>query len=589
MNDLSSELAALRLDATKYFHAPVVAKTGAQRQKAYKDRQKKKRRENIAILDMETDPFDAASEDEIKPFCAVLYSEQFATIEIWEGNFNVFVDKLLTAIIELPDSFTIYAHNGGKFDFMFLVHRLRGEVSFKGRGIMRATIGAHELRDSYHIIPERLSTMQKSEFDYNKLRRATREQFRREILDYCISDCQNLLYFVNKFLDKFGFKLTAGAAALAKCREHYRPESVSPYIDEKVREFYIGGRVECLQGAGYWKEDLKLYDVNSMYPYAMANFRHPIGSEYVFRGGNPGANTAFLRLRCDNIGRALLGHDESGALTSNVRTGEFVCSKHEFEIAQTFGLIENVEVLECVDNFKFTDFKKFVDPLYDDRAKYKDHLSSLEKGSEEYKRTMADILFLKLLLNSCYGKFAQNPRKFKEHYLTDPGERAPDYGDVPEFMGAEYWIWSRQTQKLKFLNVGTSASITGAARAVLMRAIHLAKNPIYCDTDSLICSELRGVPIDNLQLGAWKLETEISELIVCGKKEYAYKTCGGKEKIVTKGASGLSWNDMLEILAGEMKISVNRAPTLTKRGEQSYIRRTIRRTAPLAIPDRLRA
>ena len=83
-------------------------------------------------------------------------------------------------------------------------------------------------------------------------------------------------------------------------------------------------------------------------------------------------------------------------------------------------------------------------------------------------------------------------------------------------------------------------------------------------------------------VSAWDLEKEISELIVCGKKLYAYKTKDGQETIVrSKGTAGLGWNDMLGLLNNETRFIRNFGATLTKRRDQYYIGRTIRRTAPI--------
>ena len=594
--DISSELRAL---AAQAFAAPkepeTPAQTSPERQRAYRQRKKATRHKNIAILDLETDPFDNNSQAEIHPFCGVLYSEEFETIVIWEADHELFVEKLYAAIIGLPGAFTIYAHNGGKFDFMFLIHKLRGEVSFKGRGIMRANIGEHEIRDSYHIIPERLANMQKQDFDYAKLNRATREKYKVDTIAYCISDCKNLLYFVKKFIENYGFKISVGAAAIAKLSENYKVEKVAAFTDERLRRFFMGGRVECIAGAGYYSGNLKLYDVNSMYPFVMATFQHPIGSDYVYRDGKPNKQTCFLRVSCKNNG-ALLGKDENGDLKADIREGEFFTSINEFNAAKELGLIWNIKILECVDNMRYTNFKAFVTPLYEMRAIEKARANSLPLGSEERLQAESESLFLKLIMNNAYGKFAQNPRKYKEHFLTDPGDKPPvdkdgGYDDMPEFQGEKYWIWSRPAPSLRFNNVGTAASITGAARSILLRAIHAAKNPIYCDTDSIICEELRGFDLHSTNLGAWDLEKEITELIVCGKKLYAYKTKAGKEVIKSKGASGLEWNDMLELLYDEQKLSVNKGPTLTRRGDQYYISRRISRTAPLnsalILPERI--
>lgn len=553
------------------------------RQKRYRAKRRAVKRRSIAILDMETDPFDNVSRETIAPFLAVLYSDEFETIIIWEQDDQIFVNKLIAAIEGLPGKFTIYAHNGGKFDFMFLVHRLRGKVSFKGRGIMLAQIGEHQLRDSYHIIPEKLASLQKQKFDYANLKRKSREKFKKEIIDYCISDCRNLLFYVKKFIDKFGFKISIGAAALEKLSEHHRIERVTEKVDEGLRRFFFGGRVECLQGAGYFAHGQKLYDINSAYPHAMASKRHPIGAEYVYRAGEPNAFTAFVRLTCINHG-ALMSRDDKGEVSITKRQGEFFTTSHEYETALELGLIENVQIIECVDNFAWTDFEKFVMPLYQQRSIEKAKLSALPKGSEEWNAVNAEQTFLKLLLNNAYGKTAQNPRRFKEHFLTDAGEK-PETGKnwQVEFMGDDYWIWTKPAEHVRFLNVGTGASITGAVRAKLMRALHNAVNPVYCDTDSIICDELHNVDLHKTDLGAWDVEKDIHELVIAGKKLYAYRASDGKGGVVeiirSKGAAGLTWIDMVNIFLGSEITTTNFGPTLTRFGDQSYISRRIKSTA----------
>lgn len=583
--DVRAELAALK--AQLLANPPAdEPQSNAARQKSFKQRRSARKKQNIAILDMETDPFNNVTKEKILPYLAVLYSDEFKPIIIWEEDYDTFVYLVLTAIEGLSDSFTIFAHNGGKFDFMFLVHKLRGEVSFKGRGIMRATVGRHELRDSFHIIPERLANLKKQDFDYSTLTRGNRDKHKAAIIAYCISDCANLLYFVKKFIAKFGFKISVGAAAMAKVSEHYRVEKVAPIIDTKLRSFFFGGRVECIAGAGYFNGDFKLYDVNSMYPHVMASFLHPVGSEYVFRDGKPNAHTCFIRVACENNG-ALLARTETGDLSSNIRSGEFFTSKFEYETALELGLIWNVKILECVDNFNLTKFDKFVLPLYGQRAEEKTLLGTLTKGSEAHEQCKSEILFLKLILNNAYGKFAQNPRRYKEHFISDPAIAPPNQIEGQEYSieytGSDYWIWSRPSPSLRFNNVGTSASITGGARAILMRAINASRNPIYCDTDSLICEELRDHDLHASRLGAWDLEKEISELIVVGKKMYAYKDKAGEATIRSKGVAGLDWQAMLGLLQENSEIVLtNKGPTLTRHGGQSYISRRIRRTTPLA-------
>lgn len=556
--------------------------------KRKRTKRSQERLENIAILDMETDPFDSANPDEkIHPFCACLYSDKFEPIVIWEENYEIFVSELLLAINELRGSYTIYAHNGGKFDYLFLVHKLRGRVSFKGRGIMSAKIGQHELRDSFHIIPERLANYKKDDFDYEKMRKSKRASYRDEIVRYLINDCKYLLEIVKGFVGNFGLKISIGQAAMAELKKSYpNVKSIGENTDATLRDYFFGGRVECLAGKGHFSGAYKLYDVNSMYPHAMAAFKHPVSDDYTLRrkGGITPA-TVFLDISCRNYG-ALVRRTEDNETTAQAKDGRFLTTIWEFQAALELDLIENVKVHGYLDNAERTDFSNFVVPLYEKRLSTKTLLKSLPENSPEWNEAKKDDIFTKLLLNNAYGKFAQNPRRFKENYITEPNHMPEGQGwsDVilPHFQCADYWIWQRPSPRRKYNNVGTAASITGAARAILMRAIAGATDPIYCDTDSLICRSISGVSIHPTELGAWDLESEFSEVLICGKKLYACRDAGtGKVKVKSKGASNLTWDDLSRMLKDEIIASVNKAPTLTRTGQQFYMTRNIRATAPV--------
>ncbi len=573
--------------------------TRKQRDSKYAKRKTEERRRDIAVLDMETDPFDNVGKGRIQPFVACLYSEQFEPVIIWEENERAFAQAVFDAIERLPGKFTVYAHNGGKFDFMFLVHLLRGDVSFKGRGIMAANIGRHYLRDSFHIIPEKLAGYHKEQFDYSKMRRDKRHTFREEIISYLISDCKYLLEVVTDFVEQFGLKLSIGQAAMAELKRSYDVAKFSDGWDNYVRDYFFGGRVECLAGRGAFVGDYKLYDVNSMYPYVMATRKHPTGGfhDYTMRRGAPSNDTCFVQLDCRNNG-ALIARADSGETTATITEGRFFTTIHEYEVALKYGLISDVRVLMCLDCAQQTDFSEFVLPLYDKRLITKKRLdemrrAGLEAKSEEWFATKRDDLFYKLLLNNAYGKFAQNPRRFKQHWLTDENEQPPDAwfktlskeqnasGEfaLPRFECEEYWIWEKPAPTFTFNNVGVAASITGAARAVLLEALQHAREPIYCDTDSIICKELTHVDLDKTALGAWDIEAEFSEVRIAGKKLYATSSKTGKESVKAKGLNGLIWSDMLELIDGGEKKLTNFGPTLTKTGKRDYITRTVRATA----------
>lgn len=598
--------------------APVILRRGPGRpafndermsQREYRKRavaQKKiERLENIAVLDMETEPFDNTRDASLVfPFLAVLYGDKFETVVIWDEERDSFIDRLIAAIEGLPGRHTIYAHNGGKFDFMFLVKRLRGRVAFKGRALMCARIGDHELRDSYHIIPEKLASWQKDAFDYVKNRKHERHKWRDEIIRYCINDCRYLLQIVKDFLSEFGFKISIGQAAQAKLRESYKVQNMGEQSDAFLRNYFFGGRVECLAGRGAFasrnrRVGYSLFDVNSMYPYVMACARHPVGNSFTVRRGAPKpGQTVFMELTCRNYG-ALVRRGDDGETSAEYPDGLFRTTIWEYQTALKYNLIENVKINWCIDFAETSDFSKFVLPLYERRQLNKINMRSLQPNSPEWFNAKKDDIFLKLILNNAYGKFAQNPRNYKEAYITDPEEEPPfirnkpgisdelPWGDKPRFECKDYWIWERPQPFLRFRNVATAASITGAARAKLLEAIQLANDPIYCDTDSLVCRGFSNVELDATALGAWKQECAIDDILIAGKKLYAYTVAGladghpDRIKVRSKGVAGATWRDVERALNDEVVPLLQPAPTMTRKGDQFYMRREIRATAPV--------
>lgn len=610
-------------------------RTNAERVRQYRTRKGEDRKAHIAILDMETDPFDGASE--ILPFCAELYSDQFGAIVIWEENHELFILKLLAAIEALPGRYTIYAHNGGKFDFCYFIHKLRGVVKFKGRAIMSATIGEHELRDSFHILPEKLAAWKKDNFDYSKLKRSCRRKFREDILTYLHSDCVYLFDIVKSFIGEFGLKISIGQAAFSELKKSYKVQNVSENTDEFIRRYYLGGRVECMQGGGLFdsrdgKNGFGMYDVNSMYPFAMANFLHPVGNEYNWRRGNPGADTVFLDIECRGNG-ALVSRAADLETSQPIKSGErqrFYTTIWEFDTANRYNLISDVEILGVVDNGNRQNFAKFIVPLYERRQRVKADMRLLRAGNPNsyfndpaFEELKKQDLLLKYLLNNSYGKFAQNPRNFREYFYTDIDAAPPDEWmefldpsihsglddetihkySMPVMRTGETAVWCKpaffpgqQTKKSRFNNVGTSASITGAARSILLSAMQGARDAIYCDTDCLIARSISGVEIHESKLGAWDLEERYDRVIIAGKKLYACEVAGLPDdhekriKARCKGASlvGLAsdqltknrqtWQNYLDVLSDKTLLMTNPAPTFNRVGEQYYMKRRIRAT-----------
>src|SRR5690606_18866270 len=274
---------------------------------------------------------------------------------------------------------------------------------------------------------------------------------------------------------------------------------------------------------GKWK----VYDVNSMYPYVMKTFEHPVSAEMVSYTGKH-AWTAleicdFAKITATSRG-ALPWREKSGSLSFPHATKTFFATGHEIRAALELGLLDIHAVDIAYRAVQHEKFDTFVDKFYNARLMAK-------KVGDEMR-----VLFYKLILNSAYGKLAQDPRDFRDWKIEQ--DVCGGEGWIEEHTFPNGWIiYSRPTTRPHFTqrwNIAGAASITGAARSVLLRGIHAAVNPIYCDTDSLICEDL---PLNKsaTELGAWKLEGVGDFAAIAGKKMYALLDGEKEVKFASKG------------------------------------------------------
>jgi hypothetical protein len=539
----------------------------------------KETKKTIAVVDCETDPF--APGFLIKPF-AIGFETPDRYIDFWG---DTCVQQFFEYLATCEERYVIYAHNGGKFDFFFFLDFMATNTSpriINGR-LVQIFFGQQEFRDSYAIVDIPLAKFQKDEIDYAKFKRDCREKNKEEIRRYLKADCNYLYQLVTEFHSRFGDKLTAASAALQVLNSFHGFERISSdAIDEKFREYYYGGRVECFE-TGILKprqgQRWKVVDKNSMYPDAMAKHLHPISATYELNDKITDA-TDFATIIATNRG-ALPSRADNGSLTFSLPYGRFFATIHEIIAGLETGTLE-IEKVECAWEFErkstFADFVNYHYPL---KAKAKAE-----------KDKLGEIMY-KLVLNSAYGKFALNPRKFKSWKLTLGEIPEPlateDYPDgwTQHSSNGEFYIWERPSPRRGgFYNIATAASITGAARASLLRNLALAERPIYCDTDSIICEGFNG-HCHETELGAWKTEAEGDLAAIAGKKLYAIFDKGKVLKKASKGCT-LSGEEIIDICNGASILYQNPVPSfhlhnkgkldLDGIGSADFIKRTIRMT-----------
>lgn len=244
--------------------------------------------------------------------------------------FNLFMSHDL-------DGYTIYIHNLGRFDSIFILKSLilMKEITltpiWKDNGILSLTIKYLDIKltllDSLQLIPGSLSdildsfkcNIKKSKFPYSFVNKKNYfikelnllkfilkisqikntslslikiEILKRETLSYLKSDVEGLLEAILKFRDsihnKYSLNITKfktlPGLTLAIYSSKYIPRKLKPQLkmtkgslETKLRTSYFGGNVEV-----YVNEVINAfaYDMNSQYPKAML-LDMPVGNPFL--------------------------------------------------------------------------------------------------------------------------------------------------------------------------------------------------------------------------------------------------------------------------------------------------------------------
>lgn len=503
----------------------------------------KKSKFKLAVVDLETDPF-LYNRVPI-PFAAGFFDGD-TYHQTWGDHC---VADMMDYLREYPVPLRIYAHNGGKFDFWFMQDGIQNPLMFiKNRLAKAAFLDRHEIRDSYSAIPVPLRDYKKDDTDYATFEYGIRNKHKKSIGLYLQHDCEYLYQLIADFTDEFGAALTMGSAAIKELKKFHPQKRCSPWHDAEFRPYYSGGRVQCFE-SGILRGNFKFFDVNSMYPYVMANMEHPLGDDYATMRRLPESSVYFADITCWSNG-ALPLRDEKGSLRFPVGEHRFLACSHEIRQGLELGWIKNVQVHRVQKAMHTQSFNEFITGFADRKIQYE------REGNASMR------LFMKLIMNSSYGKFATDPAKFKDAELFNDLDALELAGFKYAGMFGDRYLGEKPTpiKAYQYHDVAIAASITSASRAVLMRGLAKATRPIYCDTDSIVAEGLDMPPHDT-ELGAWKNEASCDEVAIAGKKMYAGFFQGQGVKKASKGVN-LAYDKIRAIAAGEVVLSEIDAPNL---------------------------
>lgn len=497
-----------------------------------------------------------------------------------------------------------YAHNGGKFDFHYLLPHIApyDDLTIINGRIARFHLGRCELRDSICILPVALAAYQKDEIDYAIFERGERDKprNREKISAYLQSDCRYLWQMVTAFHKRFGDNLTQAGAAMKQWQKISKANEIEP-ADRTDKEFYdalspyyYGGRVECFK-AGVIDTDFAVFDINSAYPYAMLQL-HPYSANFE-EIDHYVDDADFYSLSCRSRGvfpyRGLGGPDLHGfglSFPNDAEVRTYHVSNWEYRAALDTQAISEVHVFKSLRFARRQSFAAYIQEFWEAR-----------RVAKEQGDTLGDI-FAKLMMNSLYGKWAANPDNYR-NYIVVPRDKAHllDGDKCPYSFGGELGPWALGEKSLdeaamRYYNVATGASITGFVRAMLWRAIHSSREAtrkaglkygvLYVDTDSIAC-EVRGSAIHlGDALGQWKCEGHFDRAGIAGKKLYVFRGRLGERdsdgkrlyKTASKGVR-LTRAELWRVAAGGSVDYRAEVPTYSVHKPPAFVNRTIRRTA----------
>lgn len=522
----------------------------------------------IGVADAETDPFGEYLRLQNK------MPEPFIWGLFLNGEYHEFNSTEEFAEFISRQKAIIYAHNGGKFDWHFLLEYLEPEspvMVINGR-ISKVKLGDCELRDSYNILPMPLSAYKKDEIDYSIMRKENRNKpdNMKKIRQYLEMDCRYLYELVNGFISNYGLHLTQASAAMniwSAMTETDKPKTDGHFYSIFC-PYYYGGRVECFR-LGEIHKPFKVADINSAYPFAMLH-DHPWGTTPDISRSLPNSQSeiqrAFIRLTARSLGAFPYRGGDSLSFPNDGVIREFTITGWEFIAARDTGALRDWEIIEVLTLPEKISFGQYVNHFYE--------LKNKSKGVDHQQ-----YIFAKLFLNSLYGKFAANPQEYQEFVIVEP-RFIEVFGELNGYdYACDLGPWALMQKgldehKQRFYNVATAASITGFVRAYLWRAICNAKGVIYCDTDSLVCEDVGDIELGR-ELGQWDLEAECTEGAIAGKKLYALKRRDGTYKVASKGVR-LSPGEIYEIARGHTVKHYSDVPTFSLKTGKRYISRQIK-------------
>ena len=522
--------------------------------------------------------------------------------------------KALTDLLDFNPNAKVYIHNFSNFDYMFIIKVLfenfKVKPFFRNNKVINLVYQFKDndkskiyLFDSYLILPSSLRTLaskykindQKGYFPYTFVNESTLDyigitpdirlfngisneeyegiisytwNLRNELIRYLELDLKSLYQIISRFsqdifnIEKIDItKLpTISSIAFKIFRTNYLGDSKLPIIKgnahKEMRNAFYGGVVEVFKNEG---RNLKLYDITSLYPFAMLNDM-PTGDSLFSTDPNINNYFGIVFVEVDTTGLdpkyldyPLLPHRIDGRMYNplGVWTGWYFSEEIKLAISKGYSV-------KVIGGYKFDKtsniFNSFINKFFNIKA-----------GSSQIKM---DRTTAKMILNSLFGRLGMKPNqdiieivdsskaldilsKFnvKEQYQITDNLEFLRYDNTPitgflELYGKDEYLNFMLDCDSKNISVNQSLpsaiAITAYARMymfnIIYRLIDLGIEIYYMDTDSIVVNGVLPKDLIGDDLGLFKLEHEIKHGYFISPKLYALETKDGKLIVKAKGS-----------------------------------------------------
>jgi hypothetical protein len=515
----------------------------------------------FAVFDIETYKW-------INPYAVGFYDGE--KYKIFCGKTCIY-DFIKNVITHKYRTYTIFAHYGGKFDFNFIAEVIKTldydfKMIFQGSSCLQIKVYHHKegktegrkirdktnFNDSYALLKFSLDKLtknfdvehkklnfmkdKKTKNDYEYLYELYKQNDKR-FFDYLKNDVLGLYEVITKFIEMIEknngtMGLTIASTSLKTYQKGFLNHSITvceKELNDEMKKAYYGGRTEIVKMI-LPSDNYFCYDVNSLYPFVMFNNEFPISKP--IKINNPkkenilnDCGITFCKIESPNLYIPLLPIH----FTIN-KTNKLIYPIGKFE-----GVWDNHFLRKALKLGYKIDIKKMY--IFKTDFIFKEFVKKFFELKRKSKKDSPDYVLAKLMLNSLYGKFAQNQESeifMKIKNIVDLSKY-----DIVDCLDNDYNIFRVKTEsKGNFHIPQISIHVTTLAQLKLYdyieKILELCKILGYYDTDSLFTNAKLNT---SSRLGDLKLEYPFKKGYFLLPKTYCIIKNNNENYIRAKGFS----------------------------------------------------